>query len=86
MCSPTRALVRWCPRAGSSYTWCENAHELRLTPWHNDPVTDAGGEAIYLRDEESGEVWPPTSLPAPDDAMSSGIAVPDAPRFRLQRV
>ena len=39
---------------GSAYTWCENAHELRLTPWHNDPVTDAGGEAIYLRDEESG--------------------------------
>ncbi len=24
-------------RGGSAYTWCENAHELRLTPWHNDP-------------------------------------------------
>jgi len=53
--------------AGSAYTWCENAHELRLTPWHNDPVGDASGEAIYLRDENSGEVWSPTSLPcAPD--------------------
>ena len=53
--------------AGSAYTWCENAHELRLTPWHNDPVRDQSGEAIYLRDEESGEVWSPTSLPcAPD--------------------
>ena len=50
--------------AGSAYTWCENAHELRLTPWHNDPVSDGGGEAIYLRDEESGQVWSPTSLPA----------------------
>ncbi|MGZ8273577.1 MAG: glucoamylase family protein, partial [Burkholderiaceae bacterium] len=49
--------------AGSAYTWCENAHELRLTPWNNDPVTDASGEAIYLRDEEGGEVWSPTSLP-----------------------
>ena len=49
--------------AGSAYTWCENAHELRLTPWHNDPVSDGSGEAIYLRDEESGEVWSPTSLP-----------------------
>jgi cyclic beta-1,2-glucan synthetase len=29
---------------GSSYSWCENAHELRLTPWHNDPVIDSGGE------------------------------------------
>jgi cyclic beta-1,2-glucan synthetase len=49
--------------AGSAYTWCENAHELRLTPWYNDPVGDASGEAIYLRDEETGEVWSPTSLP-----------------------
>ena len=23
----------------------ENAHEFRLTPWHNDPVTDSCGEA-----------------------------------------
>ncbi len=51
--------------AGSSYTWCENAHELRLTPWYNDPVTDAGGEALYLRDEETGHVWSPTPLPVP---------------------
>ncbi len=55
---------------GSSYTWCENAHELRLTPWHNDPVTDDGGEVLYLRDEESGHVWHPTSLPAADDAAA----------------
>ena len=49
--------------AGAAYTWCENAHELRLTPWHNDPVGDASGEAIYLRDEETGEIWSPTALP-----------------------
>lgn len=53
--------------AGSAYTWCENAHELRLTPWHNDPVTDRGGEAFYLRDEDSGDFWSPTALPAGDD-------------------
>src|SRR5206468_12247248 len=39
---------------GSSYTWRENSHEFRLTPWHNDPVSDTCGEAIYIRDEESG--------------------------------
>ncbi|MCU0767836.1 MAG: cyclic beta 1-2 glucan synthetase [Burkholderiaceae bacterium] len=50
--------------AGSAYTWCENAHELRLTPWHNDPVSDTGGEAIFLRDEDSGQIWSPTSRPA----------------------
>jgi len=49
---------------GLAYTWSENAHEFRLTPWHNDPVSDAGGEAFYLRDEESGHFWSPTPLPS----------------------
>ena len=47
----------------TGYTWAENAHEFRLTPWHNDPVSDSGGEAFYLRDEENGHVWSPTPLP-----------------------
>ena len=51
-------------RAASAYTWSENAHEFRLTPWHNDPVSDASGEAFYLRDEETGHFWSPTPLPA----------------------
>src|SRR5258708_6847047 len=49
--------------SGSAYTWGENAHEFRLTPWHDDPVTDAGGEAFFLRDEETGSFWSPTLLP-----------------------
>jgi cellobiose phosphorylase len=44
---------------GSSYTWHLNAHEMRLTPWENDPVSDGCGEAIYLRDEETGYYWSP---------------------------
>jgi cellobiose phosphorylase len=50
--------------SGGAYTWGENAHEFRLTPWHNDPVSDASGEAFYLRDEDSGRYWSPTPLPA----------------------
>ncbi|MBL9190934.1 MAG: hypothetical protein JNJ82_01170, partial [Opitutaceae bacterium] len=50
--------------SGSAYTWLENAHEFRLTPWHNDPVQDPAGEALYLRDEQTGEVWSPTPGPA----------------------
>ncbi len=46
---------------GHAYTWCENAHLFRLTPWHNDPVGDASGEAIYIRDEETGHFWSPAS-------------------------
>nr|WP_101925980.1 MULTISPECIES: glycoside hydrolase family 94 protein [Luteimonas] len=49
--------------SGPGYTWFENAHEFRLTPWHNDPVSDTGGEAFYLRDEETGQVWSPMPLP-----------------------
>ena len=39
--------------SGSAYTWAENSHEFRLTPWNNDPVTDAAGEAFYIRDDQS---------------------------------
>jgi cellobiose phosphorylase len=51
--------------SGVGYTWSENAHEFRLTPWYNDPVTDCSGELFYLRDQESGLFWSPTPLPAP---------------------
>ncbi|HBG74849.1 MAG: hypothetical protein A2X25_07890 [Chloroflexi bacterium GWB2_49_20] len=49
---------------GSGCTWAENSGENRLTPWRNDPVTDMPGEALYLRDEETGQVWSPTPMPA----------------------
>ena len=49
--------------SGSAYTWAENAHEFRLTPWYNDPVSDTSGEAFYLRDEERGHFWSPMPLP-----------------------
>ena len=49
--------------SGLAYTWSENAHEFRLTPWTNDPVSDTSGEALYIRDEESGRFWSPTPLP-----------------------
>ena len=50
--------------SGGAYTWGENAHEFRLTPWSNDPVQDTPGEALYIRDEQTGQFWSPTPLPA----------------------
>jgi cyclic beta-1,2-glucan synthetase len=50
--------------SGGAYTWFENAHEFRLTPWHNDPVQDTAGEAFYIRDEQTGQFWSPTPWPA----------------------
>jgi cyclic beta-1,2-glucan synthetase len=49
--------------SGLGYTWSENAHEFRLTPWSNDAVSEASGEAFYLRDEDNGNFWSPTPLP-----------------------
>ena len=49
--------------SGLGCAWCGNSQSNRLTPWHNDPVSDPQSEAIYLRDEESGAVWTPTPLP-----------------------
>ncbi|MBI4839489.1 MAG: cyclic beta 1-2 glucan synthetase [candidate division NC10 bacterium] len=50
--------------SGFACTWSENAHEFRLTPWCNDPVSDSSGEAFYIRDEERGHFWSPTPLPS----------------------
>ncbi len=49
--------------SGQGYTWIDNAHEFRLTPWDNDPLKDTAGEAFYLRDDETGLVWSPSALP-----------------------
>jgi cyclic beta-1,2-glucan synthetase len=51
--------------SGSGFTWSENSQTNRLTPWSNDPVSDPPGEIVYVRDEESGEIWSPTPLPVP---------------------
>lgn len=51
--------------SGAAYTWSGNAQAFRLTPWHNDPVRDSGGEAFYLRDEHSGVFWSATGAPGP---------------------
>jgi cyclic beta-1,2-glucan synthetase len=55
--------------SGTAYTWSENSRENRLTPFANDPLTETTGEAIYLREEETGAAWGATPGPmrrAPD--------------------
>ena len=51
---------------GSGFTWALNSREHQITPWSNDPVTDRPGEVLYVRDEETGEVWGPTAAPIRD--------------------
>ena len=54
--------------SGSGYTWLCNSRENQLTPWSNDPVSDPPGETLYVRDEDSGELWGPTVLPIREEA------------------
>jgi cyclic beta-1,2-glucan synthetase len=49
--------------SGSGYTWSVNSRENQLTAWSNDPVSDPSCETIYVRDEETGDVWGATALP-----------------------
>ena len=53
--------------SGSGFTWSLNSHENQITPWSNDHVVDPPGEAFYLRDESTGEIWTPTALPIRDE-------------------
>jgi cyclic beta-1,2-glucan synthetase len=53
---------------GAGCTWAGNSYFYRLTPWHNDPVSDPSSEVLYLRDEESGRLWAATPAPILHDA------------------
>ncbi|HUL75323.1 MAG TPA: protein ndvB, partial [Vicinamibacterales bacterium] len=61
--------------SGSAYTWSGNSRENRLTPFTTDPVTDPTGEALYVRDDESGEAWCPTPGPMRRRANGSRFVI-----------
>ncbi len=48
---------------GAGFSWAENSYFYRLTPWHNDPVSDPASDVVYLRDDDSGESWSATPAP-----------------------
>jgi len=48
--------------SGRGSTWAGNSHENKITPWNNDPVSDTPSEAIYIKDEETGELVTPMPL------------------------
>ena len=53
--------------SGGGFTWAGSSYSYRLTPWHNDPVSDPASEVIYLRDDDSGELWSATPAPIRQD-------------------
>jgi len=65
--------------SGSAFTWSENSRENRLTPFANDPVSDPTSEALFLRDDETGEVWAPTPGPVPRTRDDGRFVIRHAP-------
>ena len=49
--------------SGSAHTWSENSRENRLTSFANDPIVDPTAEALFIRDDDSGDAWSPTPGP-----------------------
>ncbi|HEU5041471.1 MAG TPA: protein ndvB, partial [Gemmatimonadales bacterium] len=70
---------------GAGCTWAASSYFYRLTPWHNDPVSDPAGEAIYLRDEETGAAWCPTPGPLPAHGRYTVRHGPGASTFEHER-
>jgi cyclic beta-1,2-glucan synthetase len=61
--------------SGSATTWATNSRENRITSFANDPVSDPTGEAIFIRDEDTGVSWSPTPGPMPRTAASGRYVV-----------
>ncbi|MGE0448850.1 MAG: glucoamylase family protein [Vicinamibacterales bacterium] len=61
--------------SGSAYTWSANSRENRLTPFANDPTGDPTAEALFVRDDESGDFWSPTPGPVARTTGSGRVVV-----------
>ncbi len=61
--------------SGAAHTWRENSRENRLTSFANDPVVDPTAEALFLRDDDSGDAWSPTPGPMKRQPSSGRFVV-----------
>ena len=43
--------------SGGGYSWAGNSRQNKLTSWSNDPVLDPPSEILFLRDDETQDVW-----------------------------
>ncbi|HKZ33472.1 MAG TPA: glucoamylase family protein [Vicinamibacteria bacterium] len=72
--------------SGSAFTWAGNSRENRLTPFANDPVSDPTAEALFVRDDETGEAWSPTIGPLRRTPTSSLLVRHSAGRSRFSQI
>ena len=72
--------------SGAAHTWSGNSRENRLTPFANDPIGDSTGEALFVRDDETGEAWTPTPGPMGRRAAVRSVVRHTAGLTRFSRV
>ena len=70
--------------SGAAFTWSGNSRQNRLTPFANDPVSDSTAEAIFLRDEESGETWGATPGPLARSPQTTWVCTASCGRHDLR--
>jgi cyclic beta-1,2-glucan synthetase len=61
--------------SGAAHTWSVNSRENRLTSFANDPTVDPTSEAVFVRDDESGDAWSPTPGPMRRDRTSGRFVI-----------
>jgi cyclic beta-1,2-glucan synthetase len=61
--------------SGAAHTWSANSRENRLTPFANDSTGDPTAEALFIRDDDSGESWSPTPGPLARTADNGRVVV-----------
>jgi cyclic beta-1,2-glucan synthetase len=53
---------------GAAFTWVVNSRDYQISPWSNDPVTNQPGEAILIRNTDTGQVISPFAALSDDPA------------------
>ncbi|HMA29663.1 MAG TPA: response regulator [Thermoanaerobaculia bacterium] len=71
--------------SGAATTWSENSRENRLTPFANDPVSDPLPEAVFVRDEETGDVFGGTPGVRPREKEGRWLVTHEAGLSRFRR-
>ena len=65
---------------GAGFTWAENSYFFRLTPWHNDPVSDPPSEACTCATRRAGELWSADAGAASAEDARTPCGTAPAPR------
>ncbi|HEB62020.1 MAG TPA: glycosyl transferase family 36, partial [Bacteroidetes bacterium] len=54
-------------QTGGGFSWLEHSEFNRITRWHQDLIKDDWGKYIYIKDNDTGEIWSPTWQPVKVD-------------------